>query len=330
MSDKQLGYRLSGEWSDVKGAVLGPKFGTIDDAFKGGMDIVITEAGEFHVNPLSEKLKRITNTSDDAFLRSIYHVRSNTVQDSAMATIADVATTGKPLTAASITPTGITSGNYTFKFSIYKFNQTEDNVAITARHAWASQGKNLEGVTIDSADFSLLTAAMERHVETVTVLGQDGVKIALNEPTIIKSYILEQKILQAQKLIENKELDSRVIENMLAVENGWLEKAAAVKFDKSQLYQMPDTWRPLASYLERDNLVLLYNKKGVVEAKSHFIDGTLAYNTRVTEAIKHAENASAAVLGSAFARFPAAPSAATASSQGAGHPGHAVRASAWL
>lgn len=317
VNDKQLGYRLFGEWSDVRGEVLGKNFGTIDDAFKNGLDIAITPAGEFHVNPLSERLKRITDTSNDDYLRAVYHVRSGTIQDSAMATIADVATTGKPLTPASITPTGITSGNYTFKFSVFSFKQTEDNVAITARHAWASQGKNLDGVTIDSADFSLLTAAMEQKTRVLTVLDQDGVKIALEDPTSIRSFILDQKVLQAKKMADAK-MDSRVIENALSVENGWLEKAAAVKFDKAQLYQMEETWRPLKSYLERDNLVLMYNKAGVTEAKNKFPDGILAYNSRVGEAIKRAETAAAAVLGEANSRFPGAPSAATASSLGAG------------
>ena len=319
VKDNQLGYRLTGDWSDVSGAVIGPKFGTLDDAFKNGIDVAIMPDGQFHVNPLSEKIKRVNAHSDDEYLRMIYHVRSNTVQDSAMGTIADVATAGRPLTPASITSTGITSGNYTFKFSQHSFEQElEDSVKITARHAWASQKKNLEGVTINGNDFSLLSAAIEQRTRDVTVIGKSGVKMVIEDPNTLRSFVLDQKIAFAKEITKTQAIDSRTLEHILNVENGWLEKAVQSDWDKAKLFRDEATWRPLASYLERDNLVLLYNKKGMENAASMFPDGQLAYAARIQDAERHASTASAAVLGSAFTRFADLTSASTASTAGAG------------
>lgn len=306
VSSNDVGYRIVGSVQDTKIATVGIEAATIKDAFDAGFDVVIAPGGRFRVNPQS-KIYRPVSSKEDDVVRVAYNTRTKQTADSTIATAADMATGERKL---SVTPRGVTSGNFVFEFATDAFKFTADTVRATARHLWARQHSNLDGVTIEWNDFSLLDH-LYKNLDPKDTLASirlaSGSVVRVSEVGNLRNFIASQKSEMAQQLLNEAaktgdNLDTRTLAYLLNTEQTWVEKAIAQSFDVAKM-QGDDMIRPLESYSVRENLLLTYNKPAKVGENGDEITGHLAYEYRKKLAIDRANEASAFVLGSASSRF---------------------------
>ncbi|TXH10781.1 MAG: hypothetical protein E6R04_04350 [Spirochaetes bacterium] len=314
-ADDQIGYKFIGNPATMQGGVIGPKYGTIKDAYAAGWDFVIDTKSGVHINPNSKILKKATAAELEK-LSLVYHTRTGSTHDTAIATLADSLPKGGIL-PGHIKSTGINVPGHEFKFSVDSFTDTLDPLEITARHLWASQKLKLADTTVAHNDFSLLDSlATVNAGNEIKVKLADGTEQLFNKQSTasFKDFILEQKLQEAQKLLDQK-VDARVIAYKLNVEQDWLEKAIASDWNPAKLVSDKSFFRDLESYMSREHLVLTYNKPSI---ENTFPDAVVAFNKRVDDAKQRLDEATAAVVGEDFNLFPTAPRAQTADSIGTG------------
>lgn len=324
-SPTDVGYRIIGDLADARASVIGTEFRNARSAFDAGVDIAIEgKSGKFIINPESRVFQRVGVGEDVQALRSVYNVRTHAVTDNAMPTIADMATAEKALDRSAF---GVSAGKYKYQMSLTSFNPGASSIETSARHYWAAQLDSIKQVTIHHQDFSLLSALAANPK-----IAGNGILIRMQDNTLIpfeeikpklSSWLLEQKVdyaLQTQAAITKAaqtlkeaarsgaeitpamrkaaaELDPRELALRVNSELSWIEKLIPAQYDPAKL-RTEDAVRPLASYGEREQIVMVYDN-AVKEAMKNgtFVDAELGHAYRMQVAKQKGMEASTAVLG---------------------------------
>lgn len=297
-------FRISGPLEDAKVAVVGTHAATKAAAFADKYDVFVDKAGRLEFNPASKIFVPTVNAEQDAKL--IYNPYTQNIAESAVPTVADVATGAKKLT---VTNSGVTSGNYNFEFGVtIKDTEKMTPVRVTARHVWASDFSNFTSKTISPDDFSLL----DRLHQAPAYLKAEGLSIAGETEAAWKSnfdgWLLHRKLEKAQEIFNNPELkgmDLREIAMRLNVDTNWLEAAQAAEFQASAMAKVSGMSRDLNSWRVRENIVLTYDRQSIEHMKATGFDpqSSIAYSQRVKEASEYAQRAGAYALGKDFEKF---------------------------
>lgn len=308
VTDKDQGYRIIGNIADAKLGVVGIDGATIKDVHKAGFDGAIGPNGSIKLNPDSSIFRPVAKEVEDSNMRMLFNTRSKTMADSAMPTVADIATVGKDL---RVTNTGVISGDRTFEFNLGNFDPTADTVKNTARHLWATKVDKIDNTVINSADFSLL----DRMVAFPSVIGKDvrigfpdGTTKTVEELGPLAQWVVNRKLevsvdsWNAAKKAGDS-LDPRELAYRINAEHEWVERAIALEFDNTRMISEKST-RPLDSYAARENIVMVYDQK-IKEAikDGDFVTAQQNYEYRKTIAVQKTQEAAAAVLRDDFSRL---------------------------
>lgn len=304
-TDKDSGYRINGNIQDAKLGVIGIDGVSQKQMFADGFDGIINHNQTVNINPDSEIFRPVNNQGTDKEMRTIFNTRTQMTNDSAIPTIGDVATQGKPL---QWNGNGVSAGQETYSFTIGNYHTDATSMEDTARHLWASQLTSVKNVTVDSTDFSVL----DRMIQDRKIVG-DGVSIKMADGTVtpmadipnFQSFVTNQKLEVAQKMFADGEgaMDPRTVAYKTNSEVKWIQDAATNRFDNTQL-QTADSSRALESYKARENVVMVYDKSIKDQLmKGDFPTGQLAFEYRKQIAVQKLKEASAAVLGADDARF---------------------------
>lgn len=302
-SADQKAYRLVGNWTDVKSAILGLQVHKLKDAWKNGYDFAINpKTKQVSINPNSKRIIALEK-EENPYLQVILNPRTGELYDNATPVIADLATATNPLI---IRDSFVSAGSRSFLMSPSNYEKSKDSLYYSARHVWASTYRGKIDA-VHEFDFSLLESphfralAGKKQAE-LTILREDGSTLVLNNFAELDAFIFSQKLRLAKEW-QNTFLSPEELAIALNVEKKWLDNAVAAEFNPDKLYDPKLHSRPLDSYKERENLVLLYDR-AAMEAAKEFPDAITAYHERVHLARTNAHNAAATVLGEHYALFP--------------------------
>lgn len=279
---------------------LGKDAATWDEAIKAGADAVIDPTKRtFRISPHSELFQEL-KPGEENFVSTFLHTRTMQTADTAVATVADIATAKSPL---KVDIGGVLSGKKVFPMKLSGFQQDTSALEQTARYAWASQkGVKISG-DIAANDFALMDALIQdadRFSPGTRVFSNQTMRAveweSLNSP---ETFVFMQKYERAIQLLEKsgEKGDLREIALQLNVEPKWLQQAVDTRFSQKELFADKAGWsRPLGSYMQRENVLLHYDASKLHGAAERAA-GAVAYAQRVKMASDTLNNAAASVLG---------------------------------
>jgi hypothetical protein len=296
-------YRIIGdEAADAKIAVLGKDARSEEEALALGFDAIFDPSKRsVKINPNSQVYTSI-DPAEAAIAPLFFNTRTLKTSTTAVPTIADVATVSHPLLPSSITQQGLQAGNRSFLFKAGNFEvpKDADSVWFTARHLWADNLKKIFG-DIESNDFSILDAMLKDSTKA-----QEGLQIFdVQTKTLVRwadiadkdAFVFSQKRAEIMRLINaDGEMDLRALALRVNVQEDWLQTAVDSQFRVADTFAGKGWIRDAASYMERENLIMRYETKGL-DLAAFQAEGTTAYYQRVKEAQTRARTASTAVLG---------------------------------
>jgi hypothetical protein len=287
LTPEDVGYRLVGDINDAAATVIGTEYSTVHAAFEAGKDIAIhKDTGLISINPNSSIFSRITQGADEK-LRSVYNVRTNTITDNAMPTIADIATATNPL---RVTGTGVSAGSRTLSMALHNYNPAADSIETTARMLWAdtfNAERQISNAIISHHDFAVLSKmAAEPAVigKNVRIQLADGTLVPTAEIGPIGSWLANKKveyantvyntIKEAEFALKEAErkgepvtkqmrkaayaMDPREMGYRINMDVEALEKLISNDFNPSKL-TAEEFNRPLKTYEMRDQIVMVYD-----------------------------------------------------------------------
>lgn len=305
-------FRTIGNHADAKVLILGQK-GIVDftSAWKAGVDIAIAPIdGSVHVSPKSTILKKVKNPDENLLF---FNTATKQTSATTVPTAADMAPHGEELV---ITKQGVSVGDRSWTFS-RRDAMPEDALTATARHAWASKLKVVDGV-ISKNDISLLDAILEKPMLADNMLRIDD-QLATAIPNL-SEFVLMQKRKRLMELLQqggDKGADLREIAYRINSTPEWAENAISVKFDPSAMAAKPGMSRPLADATKRENIVLAYDAN--IKPDILFeTDGLVHWHQRVKEATERSKNAATAVLGTWAEQLGDVPETITRQATGSG------------
>jgi hypothetical protein len=292
-------FRVNGSWDNAKLGLLGQ--GDVPanrgDAWMLGYDAVLDpKTKRYEINPNSKVIQAISQKEfDDGLVARVYQPRTHTTMDDIVPYLADTATQNSPL---RIAPGGVTAGKKAFTFN-FTNSAVEDSVEASARMAWASQpGLRIKGQTINWDDFAVLNRMVEdpgSYDEFSTLLRMpDGRVLRIEDaaPMGLAEWTARNKVT---KLAQLGDRDHREITAILGTEPQWVERVTAQADSSSVRFsEIQGTFRPLASFSERENLIMSYDKR--ISEGVDFLDGNMAYMHRVRESEERMSDAVRSVL----------------------------------
>lgn len=302
-TEKDHAFRISGPLEDVKVALVGTHAQSKASAFANHFDVFIDKSGRLEFNPNSKIF--VPAQTADKDVKMIYNPHTQNLSESAIPTVADVATGSKKL---NVTNSGVTAGNFNFEFNTRFDGERMTTVRQTARHVWADEFSNFTGKTIQPTDFSLLDRLYQqpalRKSEGLTINGETAAAWQGN----YDSWLLHRKLEEAQKIFmnpETRDMDFRAVAARLNVEVKWLEAAQAAEFQAKSMQKVDGLSRDLKSWRVRENIVLTYDRQSLDHMTKAGFDpqSAVAYAQRVKEAQEHGQRAAAYVLGRDFDQF---------------------------
>ncbi len=324
--------RIVGDPTTLVSSLIGKDHASVKDAWTAGADIALKPNGEWSLNPAS---KRIRPTTEPSTYQTIMRLDSGETRETAILSAADIATAAAPLTPFD---GGVRVADRVMKFALGKLPADDaDSVELSARHLWASKLEKISG-TISSDDFSILDkmSASKNIVDAKTLIETSpGVlPIPWKDLGNFDEFVFNNKISTLKNIMaDGKEHDITELAYKLNTTPQWIQDVIASKFETgltrvaSGAPDLTTGWqRDLASYAERDNVVLNYKKApallpddfgntvetaryvpmaddfgsaflGDVQGASSFITGSQAYAYRVSLAKDQLNNATASVLG---------------------------------
>lgn len=294
-------YQLKGAAKDMSvGLML--KGEKITNLHAKGMDVVVDPKGGIHINPQSQRIVKVKRQiGNPDYSDTIYHIRTGTTHDRAVATVADLAPEGALKKIYTSLDT-VAVGDEKFKFSVSSFTETQDPKLITARHIWAGDLSPIALEQVNYRDFSLLSRAVEEFPAAgVKVKMHDGTyRVFLpleedpNAAAAFKDFVFKQKLSVAAQ--QEGSIDPRILAYTLNVELDWLEKVLAKQWNAADLITDPSSWRKLSSYKQKEHILLRYDVSGLKKAAT-FPDAEIAYSHRVQAARETGQRIAATVLG---------------------------------
>jgi hypothetical protein len=298
-------YRVIGDQSQTKIGTYGKDALTAQEAWDAGFDVMIDpKTKHLSVNPQSQIYQRITQEDADSSLMFL-NTRSLATSFDTVPTAADLATAEHPL---DVNIGGVQSGDKTWTYKTDVYNAPVTAADATSRMAWASELKKIYG-RIDANDLALLDAMLEnpsRAMPGVSIyIPETGKTVLKDEIPDFASFVFDRKYNSAIKLLQDagEKADLRTIAYKLNVTPEWLENATSTQFSTQEAFNHTGWKQSISQYMDRQNLVLRYDTKGIAAANEE-ASNVVAYYTRVQEAQQRVQDATAAVLGDAYKNFP--------------------------
>lgn len=294
-------------------------YDSIEEAFADGYDAVFNRTGKLSINPKSQV---ISKTPDFALSNKYFlDLESGSITPNAPIVGADLVKRSSDFLA---TAGMVRIGKREFQQAASvatKLNEA-DSLTQTTRFMWA---KNLDDVqfknrVIDSSDFALLDRAATlpggyTNSDLVKIRLTDGREITLSDIVSIPEYVnrLKLEFLQNELGSQVKGYDVRYLSNATNTSREWIESAISNNFAASK--QLLSETRDLGAYFKPQTVQVEYDLKAaqVVNSGNGSVQG-LGPNFQATAVLGHqynlmirqriSENASRAVLGEEFDRFP--------------------------
>jgi DNA-binding Lrp family transcriptional regulator len=325
-------YKLVGAKEEVKLGIISnapapegsgfSRYASIEDAFKSGSDAIVLANGTLRINPKSKLFQQV----QDPILtpRSYFNVRTGAFTDTAFPTVADVASTAKPLAMTAIDH--LVSGGRNFSFKAFdEFNLKDlDTVNASARYVYANELKVVPQKVSDT-DIPLLTRIFEDGADkwkNTILVSADKLEKKVGDIRDFGEWLKQQKLAILQSSLFEKTEDITSLATKLNVEPHWIEKAVGNNFVAGDALT-PGSSIPLKESLKPQNMEIHWDfKKGVEisnkllkqagmpvnknatvmvqtlpDGANNIIYGELGWQYRVTYAVEAMKNASAAVLG---------------------------------
>ena len=293
-------FRVIGDESQAKQAVLGLDAMTHEEAFLKGFDTSIDPTTQqLRVSHLSQIYKKV-DEKEAAYAPLFFNTTTREVTETAVPTIADVQTLKNGITASI---DGITSGDKTFVMRVSSFERPKDTLEATGRHLWAHQLPKVFG-QVDSRDIAVLNAVVNPQsaskVDPLLTIWDDATKssVLFKDIQDPQAFLFKQKMAVLQEEIAKGVTDNRELAYRLNTTVDWVEHAVATNVDLKAMYQHPGWKQSAERFGQRENLILRYNKDGLTNAP-HVANGLVAWQTRVSEAMNRNITATRTVLGQA-------------------------------
>jgi hypothetical protein len=259
-------FRILGDPNAIRIATLGKDTNTVKDAWEQGFDLAMRPDGKWSFNPKSSKLRE---SKESKSYQTFLNVKSGATSDVATLSVADIATTERPLQFMADGKT-VTSGDRQWKFTIENGDTPAfDAVDATARHAWASKLEKIDGeVHVD--DISVLDAMSSAKGKVA-----DGTTVNLGNGDVrnwrdlgnFDDFVFSNKLKILQERLGAGEKDIQHLAYELNTTPEWIQDAISSKFNanlRKQADNAPDLtsgWqRQLSDYGNRENVILNYRR----------------------------------------------------------------------
>ena len=320
-------YKLAGSVEEIKLALISnvpapegsafARFASIEDAFKGGADAIILGNGTIRINPKSKHFQKVEDPVVTP--RSFFNVRTGAFTDVAFPTVADIASTTKPLAMTAVDH--LVSGGRNFSFKpIEEFRISElDTIQASARYVYAHELKVVPQKIRDT-DIPLLTKILEDGPEKwkdTILIAADQTERKVGEIRDFGEWLKQQKLTILQASLFEKTEDITALAVKLNVEPSWIERAIVANFTANDALSagysiaLRDSLKPqnmevrwdfekavkisneLTKGKQKDNVMI----QSLPDGAGNIIYGELGWQYRVKFAKAAYEAASASVLG---------------------------------
>lgn len=238
-------YQLVGNINEIKLGLVGlrqeaptadaayARFGTIDDAFQAGQDAVVLANGTIKINPKSKMFKTIEDPATAP--RSFFNTRTGSFSDVAFPTVADIASTTKPLAMTGVD--SLVSGGHrpwiftpTSEFALKNL----DTLDASARYVYASELKVVPGKVWDT-DIPMLERIFQdgsQRWKDIVLKSADGMERKVSEIADFGDWLKSQKLTILQSYLEKttKGEDLLSLSTKMNVDARWVQDAIASSF----------------------------------------------------------------------------------------------------
>lgn len=234
-------YRLVGSGDDINLAVAGfrsdtgtarglPRFPTVNDAFEAGHDAVVLANGQIRINPKSERFIHV----DDPVVtpKSYFNTRTGAFTDVAFPTVADIASTAKPLAMTSVDHLVSGGRNFSFKpFDEFRLSD-HDTISASARYVYAENLKVVPNKIADT-DIPLLERIFQDGAAThpdILIVDAANIEKRVGDIGDFGEWLKSQKLLILQNHLEEGSEDITSIASKMNVEPQWVQEAISRNF----------------------------------------------------------------------------------------------------
>jgi hypothetical protein len=239
-------YELVGTGDDVKVALVGLKqegpvletsyarFAVVDDAFSNGYDVAVLANGTIRINPKSSKFRKVDEPITAP--KSFFNARVGAFTDVAYPTVADIATTTKPLAMTSVSH--LVSGGKEWSMAPYNVFALEelDTLKASARYVWAGS-KELKVVPqkVADTDIPLLERIFQDGADKwkdVVLRSADNTERKVGDIKDFGLWLKEQKLAILQSFLGKNEKGEDLLSLgvKLNVDPVWIQDAIAANF----------------------------------------------------------------------------------------------------
>lgn len=234
-------YEIVGKTEDVKIGMVGLKnqqlqsgahYASIEDAFSSGMDVAALANGTIRINPKSKNFRSV----DDPIIapKSYFNVKTGAYSDVAFPTVADIASTTKPLAITGVDH--LVSGGRVFKFTVMdEFPiKTMDTLQTSARYVWAEQLKVVPNKVLET-DIPLLERIFQDgsiQYKDRIIKFSDNTEKKIGDFSDFGAWLEQQKLMILQGFFSKNPKGADIVElaTKMNVEVEWLQKGIANNF----------------------------------------------------------------------------------------------------
>ncbi len=237
-------YQLVGTWDEVKIGLVGlrqeapvaetafARFTTVEEAWASNLDAAVMANGTIRINPQSSHFRKVA----DPILtpKSYFNTRTGSFSDVAFPTVADIASSTKPL-AMTATDHLVSGGrSWSFKpFDDFQFASL-DSIDASARYVYAKELKVVPA-KISDTDIPMLERIFQDGAEKwkdVVLKSADNVERKVGDITDFGMWLKDQKLQLLQGfMVKNPAGDDLIsLATKMNVEAGWIENSIAAGF----------------------------------------------------------------------------------------------------
>lgn len=235
-------YEMVGKTTDIKMGMVGLKneqlpggshYPSINDAFAGGMDVAVLANGTIRINPKSSNFKSVIDPVTAP--KSYFNVRTGAYSDVAFPTVADIASSAKPLAITGVDH--LVSGGRVFKLAtIDEFPIAKiDTLQTSARYVWAEQIKVVP-TKVTETDLPLLDRIYQDgaagHKEKIIKFA-DGTEKKVGDFPDFGAWLEQQKLNVLQGFFDKNPKGTDIVElaTKMNTDVEWLQKGIASNFN---------------------------------------------------------------------------------------------------
>lgn len=323
-------FRIVGDTGEIKLGIAGlrtdveaggglPRFANVQEGFDAGTDAIVLANGTIRVNPAS---KRFIKVADPVITpRSYFNVRTGAFTDVAFPTVADIATTSKPLAMTAVDH--LVSGGRSWNFKPFdEFRISDlDTIDASARYVYAQNLKVIPN-KIAETDLPLLERIFKDGAATwgdTRISAADGTERLVKEIPDFGNYLRFQKLQMLQATLADGVEDLSSLAVKLNVDAQWIERAISNNFvlneqlvngssigldSVTKVQNLEMRW----DFTKAKEVANVKSKKDVMiqllpDGAGNLIGGVIGWQYRVKAATEGYMNAFAAVAEERAARF---------------------------